>query len=151
VLKTLREKKFDIQFESHAAAILGMDFPQALADLESVLSSVTIPVCEIIDSGDSLSKGAKGGACGKASCETAPRLLSNLQEYKMNQAASKTVIDKVINIVSPVTKVPLRFRNYYLCPNDGTRWHDDWNHLSNDRCPVCNTEIEPYFNEDLTN
>lgn len=69
----------------------------------------------------------------------------------MNQSARKTVIDKVINIVPSEPKEQLRFRNYYLCPNDGTRWHDDWKHLCNDRCPVCNTEIEPYFNEDTAN
>jgi len=39
----------------------------------------------------------------------------------MSQDASKTVIEKIINIVPIAPNVQLRFRNYYLCPNDGTK------------------------------
>jgi hypothetical protein len=69
----------------------------------------------------------------------------------MNQTANRTVIDKVISVVPLAPKSSLRFRNHYLCPNEGTRWQDEWNHLCNDRCPVCDAEIEPYFNEDIGN
>lgn len=44
---------------------------------------------------------------------------------------------------------PIRFRNYYRCPNDGTEWSDEWSCQCNDRCPKCNTEIEPYESEDI--
>jgi hypothetical protein len=36
VLANLQEREFDIQFESHSAAILERDFPTALEDLEHV-------------------------------------------------------------------------------------------------------------------
>jgi len=44
---------------------------------------------------------------------------------------------------------PIRFRNHYRCPNDGTEWTDEWSCQCNDRCPTCNAEIEPYESEDL--
>jgi hypothetical protein len=69
----------------------------------------------------------------------------------MYPEANKTMIEKVINIVPASPDTPLQFRNYYLCPHDGTKWHDDWNHLCNDRCPVCDREIEPSFSEDIEN
>jgi transcription initiation factor IIE alpha subunit len=43
----------------------------------------------------------------------------------------------------------LLFLNFYLCPEDGTHWTDDWSATCNDRCPKCGLEIEPYKSEDL--
>jgi len=41
------------------------------------------------------------------------------------------------------------FVNYYRCPNDGTEWADAWSCMSNDKCPSCNAEIEPYRSDDI--
>ena len=41
-----------------------------------------------------------------------------------------------------------RYTNHYLCPNDNTLWDDDWSCMCNDRCPVCDAEIEPYASTD---
>ena len=62
-----------------------------------------------------------------------------------------TVIRKTITMIPTGPQKPFRFRNYYQCPTDGTKWHDEWNHLCNDRCPVCDSEIEPYFSQDVGN
>lgn len=35
------------------------------------------------------------------------------------------------------------YRNSYVCPYDGTEWDDVWSCMCNDKCPVCNKEIEP--------
>jgi len=35
--------------------------------------------------------------------------------------------------------------HYFHC---GTEWTDDWDCMCNDRCPVCNGEIEPYYSVD---
>lgn len=51
MLEQLRAQSFEIQFESHAAAILEKDFPNALADIDKVLAAVQIPIVEIIGSG----------------------------------------------------------------------------------------------------
>lgn len=50
-LDSLQEKGFDILFLSHAHSILAGDFPGALAEIESVLGAVELPITEIIGSG----------------------------------------------------------------------------------------------------
>lgn len=47
----LREKGFDILYQSHAEAILEHDFNHALDELETVLLALTLPITEIIGSG----------------------------------------------------------------------------------------------------
>ena len=48
---SLTEKGFDVRFVSHAAGILAHDFPQAIAELESALANLELPITEIIGSG----------------------------------------------------------------------------------------------------
>ena len=67
----------------------------------------------------------------------------------MSKAYGETVIHKVINIVWSEAQEPFRFRNYYQCPYDRAKWDDEWTCTCNDRCPVCNAEIEPHFSEDI--
>jgi hypothetical protein len=55
----LKQKGFEVQFESHAAAILEIDFPTAQQDIEQVLLDVRIPIAEIIASGGGESKGTQ--------------------------------------------------------------------------------------------
>lgn len=59
MLEKLQEKGFEIQFESHAAAILDHDFPEAVKDLEQALSGLSIPITEIIGSGGGETKGTQ--------------------------------------------------------------------------------------------
>lgn len=59
LLDKLAGKGFEVQFESHAAAILEKDFPEALTDLEQALGSLTIPIAEIIGSGGGETKGTQ--------------------------------------------------------------------------------------------
>jgi len=51
MLKRLRERGFEIEFLSHARAILEADFPAALSELDDVLSEIVIPITEIVGSG----------------------------------------------------------------------------------------------------
>lgn len=46
-------------------------------------------------------------------------------------------------------KLENKFKNYYYCPECGVGWQDIWTSTSNDRCPTCNKEIEPYDSEDI--
>lgn len=39
------------------------------------------------------------------------------------------------------------YRNHYR--HCKTEWNDEWSCTCNDRCPVCNAEIEPYESDDL--
>src|SRR5271170_1910689 len=50
---------FQIDFHSHARAILSVDFPEVATQLESVLASATIPIEEIIGSGGGETKGTQ--------------------------------------------------------------------------------------------
>jgi Restriction endonuclease BglII len=59
MLDRLRQRGFEIQFESHAAAILERDFPAALADIEPALLAFDVPITEIIGSGGGETKGTQ--------------------------------------------------------------------------------------------
>jgi len=51
MLESLTAKGFEVEFHSHAKAILEVDFPEAVEELEAVLSAIAIPIEEIIGSG----------------------------------------------------------------------------------------------------
>ena len=36
------------------------------------------------------------------------------------------------------------FINHYSCEDCGIDWEDAWSCACNDRCPDCDSEIEPY-------
>jgi len=55
----LSAKGFQIEFHSHAQAILFGDFPGALADLEAALVGLSIPIEEIIAGGGGEAKGTQ--------------------------------------------------------------------------------------------
>lgn len=38
------------------------------------------------------------------------------------------------------------YRNHYRCVCSH-EWEDEWSCMCNDKCPICNTEIEPYKSE----
>src|SRR5437868_12439309 len=50
---------YQVEFHSHSKAILSVDFPEALVELESALSSVTMPIEEIIAGGGGEAKGTQ--------------------------------------------------------------------------------------------
>lgn len=55
----LREAGFQIEFHSHAEAILGVDFPDVAAQLEATLLTSVIPIEEIVGSGGGETKGTQ--------------------------------------------------------------------------------------------
>src|ERR1700712_5387725 len=59
MFERLQEKGFEIEFRSHAKAILGVDFPEVAEQLEGVLLASTIPIEEIIGSGGGEAKGTQ--------------------------------------------------------------------------------------------
>jgi hypothetical protein len=59
MLERLIERGFQIDFRSHAKAILAGDFPDVAAQLEEVLLASTIPIEEIICSGGGETKGTQ--------------------------------------------------------------------------------------------
>ena len=59
MLEALRERHFQVEFHSHALAILKHDFPDVAAELEEVLLKSWIPIEEIIGSGGGETKGTQ--------------------------------------------------------------------------------------------
>lgn len=55
----LLERGFQIEFQSHAQAILSVDFPEAIEELEAALLATTIPIEEIIAGGGGETKGTQ--------------------------------------------------------------------------------------------
>lgn len=51
MFERLRELGYEITFASHAEAILGVDFPDIVRDLEAGLVDVRLPITEIVGSG----------------------------------------------------------------------------------------------------
>jgi hypothetical protein len=59
MLDSLLAKGFQVEFLSHAQAILSVDFPEVLAELEEALAGTTIPIEEIIAGGGGEAKGTQ--------------------------------------------------------------------------------------------
>ena len=59
MFEQLAKAGFQLEFHSHAAAILSGDFPSVEGELEDILVSATIPVEEIIASGGGEAKGTQ--------------------------------------------------------------------------------------------
>ena len=59
MLEKLKGKGFEIELQSHAAAILQIDFPEVLGELEAALAELDIPITEIIGSGGGEAKGTQ--------------------------------------------------------------------------------------------
>lgn len=59
MFETLISNGFQVDFRSHAKAILQLDFPEVAQQLEEVLSASTVPIEEIIGSGGGETKGTQ--------------------------------------------------------------------------------------------
>lgn len=59
MFESLRARNFQVEFTSHAEAILSVDFPSAASELEAALLAATIPIEEIIASGGGEAKGTQ--------------------------------------------------------------------------------------------
>ncbi len=81
MFEKLKAKGFEIEFHSHAWAILSVDFPEVLRELEYALDILTIPIEEIIGSGGGETKGT----------QRLRRALSELNWHKVNFEIKKTI------------------------------------------------------------
>jgi hypothetical protein len=59
MFEALQKKGYEIEFVSHAAAILEIDFPDAAKELEEVILNQSVPIEEIIRSGGGETKGTQ--------------------------------------------------------------------------------------------
>ncbi len=59
MLAELESRGFECSFVCHAGAILERDFPTAIDDISSILSSFDVPITEIVGSGGGETKGTQ--------------------------------------------------------------------------------------------
>lgn len=59
MFRSLLDAGFQVEFHSHAEAILSLDFPEVAEQIESILLKATIPIGEIIGSGGGETKGTQ--------------------------------------------------------------------------------------------
>jgi hypothetical protein len=59
MLDGLTDHGFQVEFHSHARAILGADFPEAVAELEAAIATTSVPIEEIIAGGGGEAKGTQ--------------------------------------------------------------------------------------------
>jgi hypothetical protein len=123
MLESLQERGFQVEFHSHAAAILGVDFPDAVAELELVLAGVSIPIEEIIGSGGGESKGTQ-------------RLRRALADARWRKANFK--IEKIIN-EKPRESISHEIDHVRHHPNGVIALQIEWNNK------------DPFFDRDLEN
>jgi hypothetical protein len=70
-------------------------------------------------------------------------LIAELYERKLSDTISvKEWIEAKLED-EPAEDQP-RCTNHYLCPKDDTRWDAGWSCMANDRCPTCDSVVEPY-------
>lgn len=56
---SLKERDFQVDIHSHARAILSVDFPDAVAELEEAIGGLSIPIEEIVGSGGGETQGTQ--------------------------------------------------------------------------------------------
>lgn len=77
----LVERDFQVEIHSHARAILSVDFPDAVAELEEAIGGLSIPIEEIVGSGGGESQGT----------QRLRRALADLGWLKMNFTVEKRI------------------------------------------------------------
>lgn len=123
IFAKLAERGFQIEFYSHAIAILAVDFPEAIDELENALLSVTIPIEEIIAGGGGEAKGT----------QRLRRALHALKWTKTKFTIRKTVNDKERESISHEIDHVREF------PGGTVALEIEWNNK------------DPFFDRDLEN
>lgn len=81
MFEDLADRGFQIEFHSHATAILSVDFPDAIGELGAALGALSIPIEEIIGSGGGETKGT----------QRLRRALAELSWHKVNFTIEKRI------------------------------------------------------------
>jgi hypothetical protein len=91
------------------------------------------------------------GYCPAAAREILGRIMEYDDEAPFKTAEEAIAAAKADPTVPKNAKyrvVPgLWFRNHYR--HCGQEWNDEWSCMCNDKCPVCDAEIEPFKSDDL--
>ena len=58
--------------------------------------------------------------------------------------------EKVVVELDPIEPdEPIKYINYYRCPDCNEEWQDEWSCTCDDECPTCGIPYTPYKSEDI--
>ena len=92
----LAQRGFQIEFHSHATAILSVDFPDAIGELERALGALSIPIEEIIGSGGGETKGTQ--RLRRALAELGWRKVNFTIEKRINGVQKESISHEVDHV-----------------------------------------------------
>jgi hypothetical protein len=93
---SLTARGFQVGFHSHAAAILGVDFPEAIVELSAALEAMSIPIEEIIGSGGGEAKGTQ--RLRRALARAGWRKVNFTIEKRINGVAKESISHEVDHV-----------------------------------------------------
>lgn len=98
MFEALTAHGFQVEAHSHARAILTVDFPEAISDLEQVLGDVSIPIEEIIGSGGGETQGTQRLRRALAGCGWTK--MNFVIEKRINQQAKEAISHEIDHVKS---------------------------------------------------
>lgn len=92
----LRERGFQVEIHSHARAILSVDFPDAVAELEDAIGGLSIPIEEIIGSGGGETQGTQ--RLRRALAERGWKKMNFVVEKRINEKARGSISHEIDHV-----------------------------------------------------
>jgi hypothetical protein len=96
MLESLVARGFQVEFHAHAEAILSVDFPEAVGELEKALSALSIPIEEIVGSGGGEAKGTQ--RLRKALAELGWRKATFVVEKRINGVPKESISHEIDHV-----------------------------------------------------
>jgi hypothetical protein len=96
MFEKLRERDFQIELHGHAGAILSVDFPEAVSELEEAIDGLAIPIEEIIGSGGGETQGTQ--RLRGALAERGWTKMSFVIEKRINNVARESISHEIDHV-----------------------------------------------------
>lgn len=112
MFESLKDRGFQVEIHSHAKAILSVDFPDAVEELERVIGSLSIPIQEIIGSGGGETQGTQ--RLRRALAEIGWRKMNFVVEKRINGVEREAIsheIDHVQTFGNGVVALEIEWNN----------------------------------------
>ncbi|GGE00224.1 hypothetical protein GCM10011390_18790 [Aureimonas endophytica] len=109
---SLIDRGFQVEIHSHAKAILSVDFPDAVADIETAIGGLSIPIQEIIGGGGGETQGTQ--RLRRALADLGWRKLNFTVEKRINGVAREAIsheIDHVKTFDAGVVALEIEWNN----------------------------------------
>jgi len=98
MFERLKQLGFQVEIHSHAEAILSIDFPEAVTELESALTGHSIPIEEIIGSGGGETQGTQ--RLRRALADLGWKKMNFIVEKRINGVAREAISHEIDHVKS---------------------------------------------------